>query len=181
MWLRGLSFWSQHELYSYVTTGGPPFALELCARKLAAAKQSELDAIDLSGVQSIILGAEPVRASALLAFAAATESLGFSPNAYMPAYGLAENVLHVCGKKDCTYPPTLLHVETQVSRQRTKCTLRWFALCSCAPIASACNARTRLTRLTRLTRRSVCLCLLLLFFFFFFCLSLSLSLSLLRR
>jgi acyl-CoA synthetase (AMP-forming)/AMP-acid ligase II len=112
-WLKVLTRWSHHAEYSHVTTGGPPFALDLVVRKLEAESEEVKAEIDLSGVLSVILGAEPIRASSLLAFAAATERFGFTPNAFMPAYGLAENVLHVCGKKDNTYPPTLVHVEQQ--------------------------------------------------------------------
>lgn len=112
LWLRVLTDWSHHSDYSYVTTGGPPFALDLIVKKCPAEVLKQ-NSIDLSGVISIILGAEPIRASSLLAFAQALEPFGFSSNSYMPAYGLAENVLHVTGKRDNSYPPTLLQVESQ--------------------------------------------------------------------
>jgi acyl-CoA synthetase (AMP-forming)/AMP-acid ligase II len=111
LWLRSLSDWSHRDGYTHVVTGGPPFALDLCVKKLAALPSAARVQIDLSGVHSIILGAEPIRASSLLAFADATADLGFSANAFMPAYGLAENVLHTSSKLDCTYPPKLLCVE----------------------------------------------------------------------
>lgn len=91
LWLQILHDWSHHQDYSYVTTGGPPFALDLIVKKLSHGGDSSaasLDSLDLSGVISIILGAEPIRASSLLAFEEATRKFGFSPNSYMPAYGL---------------------------------------------------------------------------------------------
>jgi len=113
LWLRVLTDWTRVDKYGYeyATTGGPPFALDLIVKKLALASEEVRAKIDLRGVLSIILGAEPIRAGSLLAFASSTAELGFSPNAFMPAYGLAENVLHVAGKKDNTYPPTLLCVD----------------------------------------------------------------------
>ena len=99
-WLRALSNWSQMETSKHVTTGAPPFVLDLCVKKLAALSPAQRAEIDLSGVLSVILGAEPIRASSMLAFASATQEMGFDSKAFMPAYGLAENVLHVCGKKD---------------------------------------------------------------------------------
>ena len=65
VWLRSLSQWSRHRDYSFVTTGAPPFALDLCVKKLPLMQAEERATIDLSGVISVILGAEPIRASSL--------------------------------------------------------------------------------------------------------------------
>jgi acyl-CoA synthetase (AMP-forming)/AMP-acid ligase II len=70
----------------------PSFALAYAARKIPAARFGELD---LSAWRSVTVGAEPVDAAALHSFTAAAAPAGFSPRAYLPAYGLAENTLAV--------------------------------------------------------------------------------------
>ena len=109
LWLRVLSDWGKKG--HVVTTGGPPFALELCAKRLRDAPPSSLSTLDLSSVLSLIVGAEPIRLSSLTAFSAAFAPYGFSPCTLMPAYGLAENVLHVYSKMENTYPPSTLYVD----------------------------------------------------------------------
>ena len=96
LWPRVLSEWGKKG--HAVTTGGPPFALELCAKRLKDAPTSSLAGLDLSHVLSLIVGAEPIRLSSLTTFSDAFAPYGFSPCTLMPAYGLAENVLHAYSK-----------------------------------------------------------------------------------
>jgi acyl-CoA synthetase (AMP-forming)/AMP-acid ligase II len=74
--------------------GGPNFAYDLCVRKIPPDKRSQLD---LKSLQLVFIGAEPVRAATLEAFAAAFGPCGFDPNSFYPCYGLAEATLYVTG------------------------------------------------------------------------------------
>lgn len=89
LWLQAVS------RYKHVSTGVPPFALDLCTRRVT---QAELDKLDLSGLEICILGAEPIRASYMEDFTRKFSPCGFNAKAFMPCYGMAENVLHVAGK-----------------------------------------------------------------------------------
>lgn len=72
----------------------PNFALEYCLRedKLPA---SELAGVDLSSLESIVVGAEPLRASTFARFRERFAPYGLEPNALTGAYGMAENTLIV--------------------------------------------------------------------------------------
>uniref|UniRef100_A0A0A9W3Z4 AMP-dependent synthetase/ligase domain-containing protein n=1 Tax=Lygus hesperus TaxID=30085 RepID=A0A0A9W3Z4_LYGHE len=103
LWLRVMS------RFRHVSTGGPPFALDLCCRRVS---QKDLQEIDLSGIDIMILGAEPIRVSFMLEFAKRFNSCGFKSKAYMTCYGMAENVLHVSGKWSNKYEPRVLLVDS---------------------------------------------------------------------
>ena len=68
----------------------PNFALDLAVRT-----SRRLGALDLSRMQSIVIGSETVRAETLMQFTDAFEPAGFRPRALCPAYGLAEATLAV--------------------------------------------------------------------------------------
>jgi acyl-CoA synthetase (AMP-forming)/AMP-acid ligase II len=68
----------------------PNFALELAVRT-----SRRLGALDLSRMQSVIVGSESVRAETLMRFSDAFEPAGFRPLAFCPAYGLAEATVAV--------------------------------------------------------------------------------------
>jgi 1-acyl-sn-glycerol-3-phosphate acyltransferase len=68
-------------------SGGPNFAYELVARKLADA---DLAGLDLSCWRAAFNGAEPVSPATLEAFAARLALFGFRREALLPVYGLAE-------------------------------------------------------------------------------------------
>jgi len=80
--------------YRATTSGGPSFAYELCAEKIAPEDRGGLD---LSSWRVAFNGAEPVRAAALESFAAAFAPSGFRREAFQPCYGLAEATLLVSG------------------------------------------------------------------------------------
>lgn len=71
---------------------GPDFAY-----KLAAGAAADGPALDLSAWRLAMLGAEPIRAATLDAFAAAWAPHGFRAEALYPSYGLAENTLIATG------------------------------------------------------------------------------------
>jgi acyl-CoA synthetase (AMP-forming)/AMP-acid ligase II/acyl carrier protein len=87
-WLRTIS------RYRATVSGGPNFAYELCARRIA---QEDLGGIDLSSWRVAFTGAEPVRAATVARFVRAFAGCGFDARAIFPCYGLAEATLMVSG------------------------------------------------------------------------------------
>ncbi len=100
-WLRAIS---RHRV---THSGGPNFAYDLCARKIRADERATLD---LSCWQVAYNGAEPVRRETLERFAALFAPCGFRPQAFYPAYGLAEATLKVAGGRVAA-APVFLDVE----------------------------------------------------------------------
>ncbi|GAA3990182.1 hypothetical protein GCM10022247_06030 [Allokutzneria multivorans] len=95
-WLECLTF-AQH-------TAAPPFAFDYLTRRL---HPEHLSTMDLSGWRTAIIGAEPVDPDALERFAALAAPAGFSPSAYLPAYGLAEATLAVSAHTATEAPPVI--------------------------------------------------------------------------
>jgi acyl-CoA synthetase (AMP-forming)/AMP-acid ligase II len=75
-------------------TAAPPFGYAYAARRVGA---RSLGAGDMSRWRAAIVGAEPIRAGVLDAFAERFAPLGFSRAAFCPAYGMAEATLIVTG------------------------------------------------------------------------------------
>ncbi|MEV5510662.1 AMP-binding protein [Streptomyces orinoci] len=75
-------------------SAAPSFAFAYAARRVRPGRLAELD---LSGWRTVITGAEVIDPAALDAFARFAAPAGFSPDAYLPSYGLAENTLAVTG------------------------------------------------------------------------------------
>lgn len=76
-------------------SGGPNFAYALCVRHLQ--REALGDEVDLSRWRYAFVGAEPIRADTLDAFAEAFAPHGFRREALYPTFGLAENTLLVTG------------------------------------------------------------------------------------
>ncbi|MFC0191750.1 fatty acyl-AMP ligase [Aureimonas pseudogalii] len=87
-WLKAISG------FGATISGGPNFAYDVCARRIAP---SGLEGLDLSRWTHAFNGAEPVRQSVLDRFAAFVAPAGFRPQAFYPCYGLAEATLFVTG------------------------------------------------------------------------------------
>ncbi|NUT99010.1 MAG: AMP-binding protein, partial [Saccharothrix sp.] len=85
-WLRALSDIGR------VDTAAPNFALELAARRVTGAQKATLD---LSGVEMLLIGGEPVRASTLDRFHDTFAGTGLRRDALVPGYGLAESTVLV--------------------------------------------------------------------------------------
>ena len=85
-WLRAI----QH--HGGTLSGGPNFAFELCARRIA---DEEIEGLDLSSWRLAFNGAEPVHAATLDRFAERFTPFGFDARAFAPVYGLAEATLGV--------------------------------------------------------------------------------------
>jgi acyl-CoA synthetase (AMP-forming)/AMP-acid ligase II len=75
-------------------SGGPPFAYELCVRRVTDA---EKESLDLTSWQVAFVGTEPIRSESLTRFAGAFASCGFRRTSLYPCYGLAEATLLVAG------------------------------------------------------------------------------------
>jgi acyl-CoA synthetase (AMP-forming)/AMP-acid ligase II len=94
-------------------SGGPDFAYDLCVRTISR-EQSE--GLDLSCWVTAYNGAEPVRAETLERFASAFAPRGFSPDAFLPVYGLAEATLMVSGAGQ-PREPVLTRLDANALRQ----------------------------------------------------------------
>ncbi|SVE39518.1 uncharacterized protein METZ01_LOCUS492372, partial [marine metagenome] len=80
--------------YKATITGGPNFAFDLCVDKV---KDEDIKGLDLSSLQAVFNGAEPVRAATLIRFAQRFAHLGFNADSFSPVYGLAEGTLMSTG------------------------------------------------------------------------------------
>ncbi len=89
-WLQAISD------YRAIVSGGPNFAYELCADRVAPDQMSSLD---LANWRLAFCGAEPIRARALQTFEQRFSSVGFRSDVFYPCYGLAEATLIVTGGK----------------------------------------------------------------------------------
>ena len=87
-WLRAISN------YGVTISGGPNFAYDVCARKIA---DDELTGVDLRSWRVAFNGAEPVREQTLREFTERFEPYGFRREAFYPCYGMAETTLIVTG------------------------------------------------------------------------------------
>jgi acyl-CoA synthetase (AMP-forming)/AMP-acid ligase II/1-acyl-sn-glycerol-3-phosphate acyltransferase/acyl carrier protein len=91
-WLRAIT------RYRAIHAAAPNFAFGLCARKCTPdAMQAE--GIDLSSLENMGMGGEPVTWSTVQAFRDHMAPFGFRPDALNPCYGLAENTLVATGHR----------------------------------------------------------------------------------
>jgi acyl-CoA synthetase (AMP-forming)/AMP-acid ligase II len=81
--------------YMVTITVGPNFSLDMCSDVLAGGDNTELD---LSTLEQLYCGAEPISVDTLTRFEQATAPLGFNLDALVPCYGMAETTLYVSGK-----------------------------------------------------------------------------------
>jgi acyl-CoA synthetase (AMP-forming)/AMP-acid ligase II/alkylation response protein AidB-like acyl-CoA dehydrogenase/acyl carrier protein len=89
-------------------SGGPNFAYELCARRIA---ESERAGLDLASWRVAYNAAEPVRAETIDLFCRTFAPHGFRRAAFHPAFGLAEATLLVTAKR--SGDPALLAVAAE--------------------------------------------------------------------
>jgi acyl-CoA synthetase (AMP-forming)/AMP-acid ligase II len=92
--VRPLSWLRMIQTYGVTVSGGPDYAYDMCVR---TATDEEVARLDLSSWQVAVNGAEPVREATMAAFAERFAPAGFRPEAFYPAYGLAEATLLVTG------------------------------------------------------------------------------------
>jgi len=89
-WLRAI-----HK-YRATLSGGPNFAYDLCAAKIAP---EDLQGLDLSCWTTAFNGAEPVRRETVERFTRKFAACGLPPQSHMAVYGLAEATLIVSGTR----------------------------------------------------------------------------------
>ncbi|MBD1582825.1 AMP-binding protein [Pseudoalteromonas sp. S16_S37] len=77
------------------TTGAPNFAFDLAVKNIRDARLAELD---LSSLQNLFCGAEPINAQTVNRFFDKFAQCGLKPEAFLPCYGMAEATLMVSGK-----------------------------------------------------------------------------------
>ncbi len=87
-WLRVISANKGTITYS------PTFGFDICTRR-AAMRASALEGLDLSSVRVAGIGAEMIRPEVMKEFQETFGQIGFSYNAFLPSYGLAECTLGV--------------------------------------------------------------------------------------
>ncbi|MCS7313024.1 MAG: fatty acyl-AMP ligase, partial [Acidobacteria bacterium] len=85
-WLRSIA------RYRATISAAPNFAYGVCATKL---RDFELEDLDLTSWRAALCGAEPILAATIEEFMRRFRPYGFRPEAFMAAYGLAENTLAV--------------------------------------------------------------------------------------
>jgi amino acid adenylation domain-containing protein len=110
-WLEAVSRFRAH------TSGGPNFAYELCARKIAP---EERRGLDLTSWRVAFNGAEPVRAETLERFTAAFAPHGFDRRAFYPCYGMAETTLIVSGGERDEGPRVERFASAELERHRAQ-------------------------------------------------------------
>lgn len=90
--------------YRPLITGGPNFAYDLCVSKF---RKEDAEGLDLSCWRLAVNGAEPIRRETLERFDATFSPYGWSSEAWMPSYGLAEGTLGVTGYENGPQCPKL--------------------------------------------------------------------------
>jgi amino acid adenylation domain-containing protein/non-ribosomal peptide synthase protein (TIGR01720 family) len=73
-------------------TGAPNFAYDLCRQRISDADLAQLD---LSSLELLFNGAEPLRPETVRGFSERFAAVGFRPSVWRPCYGLAEATLLV--------------------------------------------------------------------------------------
>jgi hypothetical protein len=80
--------------YRATATSAPNFALEHCLRRVRPSHEA-CEGLDLSSLKLLMTAAEPVKPDVYREFLQAFAPYGLSPEAFVVAYGLAENTLAV--------------------------------------------------------------------------------------
>lgn len=96
-----------------VYTVVPNFALELAARY---AKPAEGEELDLSNIDAVVVGSEPVTVSALRSFREVFEPYGLPTQSLRPSYGLAEASLLVATPQT-ENRPVVAHFDREVLKE----------------------------------------------------------------
>jgi fatty-acyl-CoA synthase len=117
--IRDPGRWLECMAFSSFTVA-PSFAFEYAVRRL---RPERLATLDLSGCRRVIVGAEPIDPATLERFARFTGPAGFSPAAFVTAYGMAEATLAIAavtdGQPRVILPdPATMHIGLRVRIQR---------------------------------------------------------------
>jgi amino acid adenylation domain-containing protein/non-ribosomal peptide synthase protein (TIGR01720 family) len=103
--------------YRGTFTGAPNFSFDLCVRK---SRPEERAGLDLSSLSVVLNGAEPVRQETMDRFIEAFAPHGFSREAFVACYGLAEATLGVTGGAWPAYPRVKSFCPAALERHRAK-------------------------------------------------------------
>ena len=114
-WLQAVS------KYQATLTGAPNFAFALCVERISAEQRKLLD---ISKLRAVFNGAEPIRHSVLTAFSETFAECGFKPEAFLPAYGLAEATLMVSGRLPSSRGEALAHIRVSRTSLEQKIVMR---------------------------------------------------------
>lgn len=87
-WLNALT------KYRGKATAAPNFAFELLVKSVTAA---QLDDLDLSSLNLIVCGSEPIRAETVSEFLGKFSACGLDPAAFYPGFGMAETTVFATG------------------------------------------------------------------------------------
>lgn len=85
--------------YKGTISAAPNFAFQLCAQRISEARKANLD---LQSLVALFNGAERVDASTITRFCQTFQACGFSANALLPCYGMAECTLMVTSRRSNT-------------------------------------------------------------------------------
>lgn len=108
-WLQAIS------RFKATTSGGPNFAYDLCLRKI---KPNQREGLDLSSWEVAFNGAEPVNLETLERFSKFFAPCGFSPEAFLTCYGLAEATLMVSGGPKARIPKSKRLIIKELANNR---------------------------------------------------------------
>lgn len=97
-WLQAIS------KYRATYSGGPNFAFNFCCERI---NEEELQGLDLSSLQCLYNGSEPIRKQTMQKFIERFSVVGFSAEKMLTCYGLAEATLAVTTSKLGTRPTVL--------------------------------------------------------------------------
>ena len=111
-------------------TGAPNFAYDLCVKRITDEQAKD---IDISSLQYLFNGAEPIKPQTLKRFSEKFSACGFKARVFFPCYGMAETTLIVTGKTigdDVTdfvsLPnPSKTHMERQPDMGFMSCGRSW--------------------------------------------------------
>jgi acyl-CoA synthetase (AMP-forming)/AMP-acid ligase II len=103
--------------FRVTVTIAPNFAFDLCIESIT---DEEKGLLDLSSIEEIYCGAEPVRQSTLDRFAEHFASTGFKARSFSPCYGLAEATVFVTGKPVDSPPITFNTDKDELAQGRLK-------------------------------------------------------------
>jgi len=87
--------------YKGTSIGAPNFSYDYCTEKIS---EEELINYDLSNLDNVFCGAEPIRKETFVNFTEKFKTSGFLKNAFYPCYGLAEGTLIVTGGNNSEEP-----------------------------------------------------------------------------
>ncbi len=110
-WLKAIS------RYRATASAGPSFAYELCSAKI---RLDDIKDLDLSSWRVLINGAEAVNAEVMRRFTSKFAPLGFREETFLPAYGMAETTLFVCGEQASEKPVTHLFDGASLTHNQAK-------------------------------------------------------------